>query len=92
MYLNLIKVTLLRGCLQCPVPELSRIPLNCILEVYNGLEKSKYKMGRRIQMKLEEIKSGNWGSSFSVVTRRQDECPMNHALISGKGKIIFFFI
>jgi len=33
MYLNLIKVTLLRGCLQCPVPELCRIPLNCIREV-----------------------------------------------------------
>ena len=46
-------------------------------------------MGRIIQMKLEEIKSGNWDSSISVVTRRWDERLRNHCSISGKGKNFF---
>jgi hypothetical protein len=58
----------------------------------NGLEKSKNEMGRRIQMKLGEIKSGNRDSSVSVVTRRRDERPRNYGSISGKGKICFYFI
>jgi len=29
-------------------------------------------------VKLEEIKTGNWDSSVSVVTRRRDERPKNH--------------
>jgi hypothetical protein len=36
-------------------------------------------------MKMEEIKSGNWDSSFSVVTWRRDERPRSHGSISGEG-------
>jgi len=46
-------------------------------------------MRRRIGMKLEEIKSGNWDSSVSVVTRCWDVSPRNQGSISGTGKIIF---
>jgi len=43
MYLNLIKVTLLRGCSQCIGTELCRIPLNFRLEVKMGLRRAKMK-------------------------------------------------
>jgi len=46
-------------------------------------------MRRRIEMKLEAIKSGNWDSSVSVVTRLWDESLRNHGSISGNGKIFF---
>jgi hypothetical protein len=39
---------------------------------------------------MEEIKSGNWDSSVSVVTRQRDEPQTNHGSIFGKGKIFFF--
>jgi len=47
---------------------------------------------RIIQIKLEELKSGNWDSSVSVVTRRRDERLRNHGLISRKDRIFFCFI
>jgi len=40
-------------------------------------------------MRLEQIKSGNWDSSVSIVTRRWNEYPRNHGLISGNGEIYF---
>jgi len=46
-------------------------------------------MRRRIEMKLEEIKCGNWDSSVSVVTRCWDVSPRSYGSISGTGKIIF---
>jgi hypothetical protein len=52
---------------------------------------SKNKLGRNIQIKVEEVKSGNWYSSVSVVTGLRDESPRNHGSISGMGKIFFFF-
>ena len=46
-------------------------------------------MRRRIELKLQEIKCGNWDSSVSVVTMLWDERPGNHGSISRTGKIIF---
>jgi len=48
---------------------------------------SKNKIGRRIEMNLEEIKSGHRDSSVSVVTRLWDIRQTNHGLIFGNGKI-----
>ena len=55
-----------------------------------GSRWAKIKWEGKIQMKLEEIKSGNWYSSVSVVTRFWCVRQTNHGSISGMEKIFFF--